>query len=42
MLDAIETTIVSSVRANSGKTDGAVLAADKKAQKSKGVGESLV
>lgn len=42
MLDAIETTIVSSVRANLGKTDGAVLAADKKAQKSKGVGESLV
>lgn len=42
MLDAIETTIVSSVRANSGKTDGAVLAADKRAQKSKGVGESLV
>lgn len=40
MLDAIETTIVSSVRANSGKTDGAVL--DKRAQKSKGVGESLV
>lgn len=42
MLDAIETTIVSSVRANLGKTDGAVLAADKRAQKSKGVGESLV
>lgn len=42
MLDAIETTIVSSVRANLGKTDGAVLAADKKAQKSKGAGESLV
>lgn len=42
MLDAIETTIVSSVRANSGKTDGAVLAADKRAPKSKGVGESLV
>ena len=42
MLDAIETTIVSSVRANSCKTDGAVLAADKRAQKSKGVGESLV
>ena len=40
MLDAIETTIVSSVRANSGKTDGAVL--DKRAQRSKGVGESLV
>lgn len=42
MLDAIETTLVSSVRANSGKTDGAVLAADKKAPKSKGAGESLV
>lgn len=42
MLDAIETTIVSSVRANLGKTDGAVLAADKRAQKSKGAGESLV
>lgn len=41
MLDAIETTIVSSVRANLGKTDGAVLAADKRAQKSKGAGESL-
>lgn len=41
MLDAIETTIVSSVRANSGKTDGAVLAADKRAPKSKGAGESL-
>ena len=40
MLDAIETTIVSSVRANSGKTEGAVL--DKKAPKSKGAGESLV
>lgn len=40
MLDAIETTIVSSVRANSGKTDGAAL--DKRAQKSKGAGESLV
>lgn len=40
MLDAIETTLVSSVRANSGKTEGAVL--DKKAQKSKGAGESLV
>ena len=42
MLDAIETTIVSSVRANSGKTDGATLSADKRAQKSKGAGESLV
>lgn len=42
MLDAIETTIVSSVRANLGKTDGAILAADKRAQKSKGAGESLV
>lgn len=42
MLDAIETTIVSSVRANLGKTEGAVLAADKRAQKSKGAGESLV
>lgn len=42
MLDAIETTIVSSVRANSGKTDGVVLAADKRAPKSKGAGESLV
>lgn len=41
MLDTIETTIVSSVRANSGKTDSAVLAADKRAQKSKGAGESL-
>lgn len=41
MLDAIETTIVSSVRANSGKTDAAVLAADKRAQRSKGAGESL-
>lgn len=40
MLDAIETTIVSSVRANSGKTDGTTL--DKRAQKSKGAGESLV
>ena len=39
MLDAIETTLVSSVRANSGKTEGAVL--DKRAQRSKGVGESL-
>ena len=42
MLDAIETTIVSSVRANSGKTDGATLSAEKRAQKSKGAGESLV
>lgn len=42
MLDAIETTLVSSVRANSGKTDATALSADKKAQKSKGVGESLV
>lgn len=42
MLDAIETTLVSSVRANSGKTDGAILAADKRAQRSKGAGESLV
>lgn len=42
MLDAIETTIVSSVRANSGKTDATALSADKRAQKSKGVGESLV
>lgn len=42
MLDAIETTIVSSVRANSGKTDGAALSADKRAQKSKGADESLV
>lgn len=42
MLDAIETTIVSSVRANSGKTDGATLSADKRAQRSKGAGESLV
>lgn len=42
MLDAIEATIVSSVRANLGKTDGAILAADKRAQKSKGAGESLV
>lgn len=42
MLDAIETTIVSSVRANLGKTDGAVLSADKRAPKSKGAGESLV
>lgn len=42
MLDAIETTLVSSVRANSGKTDGATLSADKRAQKSKGAGESLV
>lgn len=42
MLDAIETTIVSSVRANSGKTDGAVLSVDKRAQRSKGAGESLV
>lgn len=41
MLDAIETTLVSSVRANSGKTDGAILSADKRAQKSKGAGESL-
>lgn len=41
MLDAIETTIVSSVRANSGKTDATALSADKRAQKSKGVGESL-
>lgn len=41
MLDAIETTIVSSVRANLGKTDATVLAADKKAQRSKGAGESL-
>lgn len=40
MLDAIETTIVSSVRANSGKTESAAL--DKRAQKSKGAGESLV
>lgn len=40
MLDAIETTLVSSVRANLGKTDGAVL--DKRAPKSKGAGESLV
>ncbi len=39
MLDAIETTIVSSVRANSGKTDGAAL--DKRVQRSKGAGESL-
>lgn len=42
MLDAIETTIVSSVRANSGKTDATALSAEKRAQKSKGVGESLV
>ena len=42
MLDAIETTIVSSVRANSGKTEGVALSAEKKAQKSKGAGESLV
>lgn len=42
MLDAIETTIVSSVRANSGKTDGAILSADKRAPKSKGAGESPV
>ena len=42
MLDAIETTLVSSVRANSGKTDGATLSADKRAQRSKGAGESLV
>lgn len=41
MLDAIETTLVSSVRANSGKTDGVALSADKRAQRSKGVGESL-
>lgn len=41
MLDAIETTIVSSVRANSGKTDGAALSADKRVQRSKGAGESL-
>lgn len=41
MLDAIETTIVSSVRANSGKTEAA-LPAEKRAQKSKGAGESLV
>lgn len=41
MLDAIETTIVSSVRANSGKTDGATLSAEKRAQRSKGAGESL-
>ena len=39
MLDAIETTLVSSVRANSGKTDATAL--DKRAQKSKGAGESL-
>ena len=42
MLDAIETTIVSSVRANLGKTDGAILSADKRAPKSKGAGESPV
>lgn len=41
MLDAIETTLVSSVRANSGKTDGATLSAEKRAQRSKGAGESL-
>lgn len=41
MLDAIETTIVSSVKANSGKTDGVALSADKRTQKSKGAGESL-
>ena len=42
MLDAIETTIVSSVRANSGKKDATALSADKRVQKSKGAGESLV
>lgn len=41
MLDAIETTIVSSVRANSGKTDATALSADKRVQRSKGAGESL-
>lgn len=41
MLDAIETTLVSSVRANSGKTDATALSADKRAQRSKGAGESL-
>ena len=40
MLDAIEATLVSSVRANSGKTEGAAL--DKRAQRSKGAGENLV
>lgn len=42
MLDAIETTLVSSVRANSGKTDATALSAEKRVQKSKGAGESLV